>query len=127
MSLHMHCQVVCPGERPLTQHALEGPVPRVLSHVPRQLVGSRKSPAAVLPCADIWLFARVRPEMRREVGRLVVALATTGVLAGVSRQFPFQAIMCCPSLEVVLDSNQILSHILCTSKEMSVFKGLQVL
>ena len=53
-------------------------------------------------------------------------LATTGVRALVSGQLPFQAIKLCLSLEVVLDSNQTLSHILCPSKEMSVFTGLQV-
>ena len=67
VSLQVQCQVVRTGERPLAHPALEGPVPRVLPHVPRQLVGSRKLPAAVLPRADVRLLAGVRPQVCLEV------------------------------------------------------------
>ena len=43
----MQRQVIGPGERPLAHPALERPVPRVLPHVPRQLVGPRELPAAL--------------------------------------------------------------------------------
>ena len=90
--LQVQRQVVRPGERPLTHPALERPVPRVLPHVPRQLVGAGKLPAAVLPRADVGLLASVRPEMRLEVRRLGVALAAAGVLAGVRGQLPLEAV-----------------------------------
>ena len=65
VSLQVQCQVVRTGERPLAHPALEGPVPRVLPHVPCQLVRSRKSPATVLPYTDVRLLACVCPEVRR--------------------------------------------------------------
>ena len=80
------------GEGPLAHSALEGPVPRVLPHVPGQLVGAGKLPAAVLPRADVGLLTGVRPEVRLEVGGLGVALAAAGVLAGVGGQLPLEAV-----------------------------------
>ena len=80
--------------------------------VPSQFVGSREPRAAVLPSADVRLLACVRPAVRREVGGLVVPLATAGVVAGVGGQLPFQAVQLCLSLEGVLDSNQTSSNTL---------------
>ena len=56
------------------------------------------------------LLACVRPAVRSEVRGLVVPLATAGVVAGVGGQLPSQAVQLCLSLEDVLDSDQVLSH-----------------
>ena len=90
--LEVQGEVVGAGEGPLAHPALERPVPRVLPHVPRQLVGAGKLPAAVLPRADVRLLARVRPEVRLQVGGLGVALAAAGVVAGVRGKLPLQAV-----------------------------------
>ena len=92
MPLQVQCQVVRPGEGPLAHPALERPVPGVLPHVPGQLIGAGKLPAAVLPRADVGLLAGVRPEVRLQVGGLGVALATARVLAGVRGQLPLEAV-----------------------------------
>ena len=92
MPLEVQRQVVRPGEGPLAHPALEGPVARVLPHVPGELVGAGKLPAAVLPRAHVRLLAGVCPEVRLQVGGLGVALAAAGVLAGVGGQLPLQAV-----------------------------------
>lgn len=56
MPLHVQSQVVGPGERPVAQVALEGPVARVLAIVTGELVGARELPAAAFPVAVVGLF-----------------------------------------------------------------------
>lgn len=65
--LHVQSQVVGPGERPVAQVALEGPVPRVLAVVPGELVRAGELPAAAFPVAVVGLLTCVRPEVSLQV------------------------------------------------------------
>lgn len=54
--LHVQSQVVRPGERPVAELALEGPVARVLAIVTDELIRARELPAAAFPVAVVGLF-----------------------------------------------------------------------
>lgn len=54
--LHVQGQVVRPGEGPVAEVALEGPVPGVLAVVAGELVGAGELPAAALPVAVVRLL-----------------------------------------------------------------------
>lgn len=54
--LHVQSQVVRPGEGPVAEVALEGPVARVLAIVTGELIGARKLPTAAFPVAVVGLF-----------------------------------------------------------------------
>lgn len=56
VSLHVKCEVVRPGEGPLAQVALEGPVARVLAVMTREFVRACELPPAALPAAVVGLF-----------------------------------------------------------------------
>lgn len=56
MSLHVEGEVVGPGERPLAQVALEGPVSGVLAVMTRELVRARELPPAAFPAAVVGLL-----------------------------------------------------------------------
>ena len=60
------------GKRSLAVGTLERLDPRVLPHVPGQLVGSRKLPVAAFPAALVGLFTGVRSLVGLEVGALGV-------------------------------------------------------
>lgn len=60
MPLHMEGQMIRPGEGPLAEATLEGPVPGVLPVMAGQLIGTRELPPASLPPTLIRLFTRVR-------------------------------------------------------------------
>ena len=77
----------------------------MLPHVPGELVGAGKLPAAVLPRADVRLLAGVCPEVRLQVGGLGVALAAAGVVARVGRQLPLEAVELGLGLKGVLGSS----------------------
>lgn len=62
VSLHVQGQVVGPGEGPVAQVALEGPVTRVLAVVAGKLVRARELPAAAVPVAMIRLLTYGRKE-----------------------------------------------------------------
>ena len=80
--------MVRPGECPIAHFALERFVTGVLANVPSQLVRPRKLPAAVLPRADVGLFAGVSSKVSLQVARLGVALPAARVPARVGRQLP---------------------------------------
>jgi hypothetical protein len=70
MALHVECQVVRAGECSITEFAVERLVPGVLALVPRQLIRACKSPATVLPLADVGLLPRMSAQVRLQVGWL---------------------------------------------------------
>lgn len=61
--LHVQGQVVGPGERPVAEVALEGPVPGVLAVVAGEFVGAGELPAAALPVAVVRLLTCVCPQV----------------------------------------------------------------
>ena len=82
--------MVRPGESSVTQLAVEGFVPGVLSLVPCQLITASEPPAAVFPTADVGLLPGVGPQVSLQVRRLGVLLAATRVLAGVGWSLTLQ-------------------------------------
>ena len=87
MPLHVQREMVRAREGPLTQPALERPVPGVLAVVASQLVRAGELPAATFPAALVRLLARVRAEMRLQVRRFGVRLAAPCVRARMRRHF----------------------------------------
>ena len=77
-------------ESSVAEFAIERFVPRVLPLVPGQLVTAGKSPATVVPAADVRLLTRVGSQVRLQVGRLGVLLAAAWVLARVGRRLALQ-------------------------------------
>jgi len=86
MPLHVQREMVRAREGPLTQPALERPVPGVLAVVASQLVRAGELPAATFPAALVRLLARVRAEMRLQVRRFGVRLAARRVRTSVRGQ-----------------------------------------
>ncbi len=68
-------------ESSLAVRALERFHTRVLSHVPRQLIRSRKLPVAALPAAFVRLLPSMCSLVRLQVGALSVDLVAAGVRA----------------------------------------------
>lgn len=62
--LHVQGEVVGAGEGPLTQVTLERPVSGVLPEVTRELIGTRKLPAAALPAAVVRFLSCVQKQQR---------------------------------------------------------------
>lgn len=56
VSLHVKCEVVRPGECPLAQVALEGPVSGVLAVMTREFVRACELPPAAFPAAVVGLL-----------------------------------------------------------------------
>ena len=79
MFLDMQGEVVGACKGPLAHPAGVRPHPRVLPHVPPQLVRPRELPATALPGAHVRLLPSVSSQMRLHMTRLVVGLATGGV------------------------------------------------
>ncbi len=63
MALHVQRQVVRTRESSIAEFAMERLVPGVLALMPRQLIGARKTPAAVLPRAYVGLLPGVRAQV----------------------------------------------------------------
>ena len=69
------------GESPLAVWAFKRLDPGVLSHVPRQLIGSCELPVAAFPGALVWLFTRVRSLVSLEVGAFRVHFVAARIAA----------------------------------------------
>ena len=69
MPLHVQSQVVRPGEGPVAEVALEGPVPGVLAIVTGELVGASELPAAAFPVAVVGLLTCRRNHRERDSAR----------------------------------------------------------
>lgn len=69
MPFHVQSQVVRPGERPVAEVALEGPVAGVLAIVTGELVGAGELPAAAFPVAVVGLFTCWRNQRERDSAR----------------------------------------------------------
>lgn len=74
MPLHVQSQVVRPGEGPVAEVALEGPVARVLAIVTGELIGASELPAAAFPVAVVGLFTCLgKSESRTQHGTMYQA------------------------------------------------------
>ena len=79
MFLYMQRQMIGACKGPLTHPTGVRPHPRVLPHVPPQLVRPGKLPAAALPGARVGLLPSMSSQVRLHMARLLVGLSTRGV------------------------------------------------
>lgn len=84
MPLHVQGQVIRSRELTSAHLALERFRARVLAHVARELVGTRETPVAADPVAQVGLLTGVSALVSFQVGALRVGLCASGVVAFVN-------------------------------------------